>query len=380
MAGTLRKRGTRRDGTTRWQARWRHPYQPHTRVERQFRTKVEAEAWLAKQDAEAFNGHLASPAQRAADVTWDEIIATWLDSSVNVHPGTRKRYERIARTYMVPMFRKRPAETTTADVQRWVNALAEDHNLAPGSIQNVFSAFRRACNVGVNADLLARNPTRGVRLPRVPRADRTILGPEEITRLAMAHDRHWRTLIYTAAYTGLRAGELMALRWSDLSLTPGDGRPSSLVVARSVREIGREFVVGLPKNGRTRTVALPPFLARRLSRLRRRVVGLGEGPDGLVFTTSRGYAWRQNGWYKREFKPAALRALPAKPNLRFHDLRHTHASMLISAGANPKAVADRLGHHSAAFTLTVYAHMFPATDAALAYQLNGLAVGRSRAA
>ena len=188
-----------------------------------------------------------------------------------------------------------------------------------------------------------------------------------VAALAAGIDPYYKPRILTAAYTGLRAGELLALRISDI-----DFLRATLRVARAHREVNGHITTGPTKTPASRrTVSLPAFLVTELSQhLKALKVG---GPDALVFPGKSGKPLRHNLFYRRHFKPAVYAALPAeKHGLRFHDLRHTCASLLVNAGAHPLLVSKQLGHSSVQITLDRYSHLFPNVAEALAEQLDAV--------
>jgi integrase len=188
------------------------------------------------------------------------------------------------------------------------------------------------------------------------------LSPEQVHRLANLIGDEWRPLILFAAYTGLRAGELGGLRVRRLDL---DRR--CVTVAETVGEVGGRQHTGGTKTRRVRTVPFPSFLVVVMTELID-----GREPDDYVF--GRGpMPLRHNNFYGRYFKPAAARL--GVPELRFHDLRHTNAAMLIRAGAHPRAIMERLGHSSITVTLNTYGHLFPELSKELTDALDDL--GRS---
>jgi integrase len=131
------------------------------------------------------------------------------------------------------------------------------------------------------------------------------------------------------------------------------------------------LIFGPTKNHTTRTVSLPKFLREMLNEHLSSHLPGGDGPDALVFPGPLGGPLRHNNFYRRHFKKAVKAALPAdKHGLRFHDLRHTCASLLIAAGAHPKAIQERLGHSSIQITMDRYGHLLPSVDAALVEMLD----------
>jgi integrase len=201
-----------------------------------------------------------------------------------------------------------------------------------------------------------------VRVPASPKTELVFLTPEQVERLAAAIGPRHATLVRFAAYTGLRAGETCALRVGRLDLLRG-----RVLVAESVTEVeGHGLVFGEPKTNERRSVTLPAFLRDELGA---HLAGRHAKSDDFVFPSSSGGVLRHKMFYKRVFKPAVAAAgLP--PGLRYHDLRHTCASLCIALGAHPKAIQERLGHSSITVTLDRYGHLFPKLDEALTERLD----------
>ena len=174
------------------------------------------------------------------------------------------------------------------------------------------------------------------------------LTPAEVARLADIVDDRYRALIYTAAYTGMRWGELAGLRTHRL-----DFDAATVRVVEAQTEVNGYVEMGPTKTGAHRTISLPPFLVAML----RTHVDAYASTDGAAFTSSEGTAVRRN-FYDRHFKKAVRRAGLA-PKLRFHDLRHTCATLLLSRNVNPKIVSEMLGHASVSITLDIYSHLLP---------------------
>jgi Phage integrase family len=173
---------------------------------------------------------------------------------------------------------------------------------------------------------------------------------DRVVELAAAIDPRYELLVRFAAYTGLRAGELVALRIRHLNLLRG-----RCEVGESATEVDGRLVWGPTKTYARRTVHLPRFLCDQLAAY---LAERPHGPDDLVFTAAQGGPLREQKFVAGIFKPAAAQAgLPHR--LRFHDLRHTCASLLIAQGASVKAVQAQLGHASATVTLDRYGHLFP---------------------
>jgi len=346
VAGHVRRRGQG------WQARYPDPARGGTaKVERAFRTRREAEDWLTSQGAAILRGEHHDP--RKADRPWREVAEAWQATWVDLEPKTRGGYESILRHHLLPHWGGRKVGGITHEaVQKWVSGLSAA-GLAPGTVRSVYSVFRSATNAGVRLGLVRVNPCAAVRLPRTPHQ-------------AEAIHPAYRALVYTAAYTGLRAGEVGGLRRRNLDLLH-----SRLIVAEALKEVGGRLHVGPPKTHEHRAVSLPSFLRDMLAEHLSTFSPGGAGPEAYVFQTVTGAPIRHNLFYRRYFKPAVRAALPIeKHGLRFHDLRHTCASLLIAAGAHPKAIQVRLGHSSIQITMDRYGHLLPSVDDALAGALD----------
>lgn len=381
-------------GRTVWRARYPDPTRGGKRqIERQFPTRREAEAWLTGQKEAVRRGDHADP--RQADRLLSDLAEEWRSTWIDLEPKTIAGYRSILNHHVLPRWGQvRASAIDVASVQIWINELATD--LHPRTVRHIYSVLRGVLKIGVERRYLQNNPCDSVRMPKVPASgsdERIVLSAAEVRDLAEAIDPRFRVLIYTAAYTGLRAGEIEALRKRDIDLLHG-----TLMVERSLKEIGGELIFGAPKTGKKRRVSLPRFLVRILEL---HLSNTGGGPDALVFTGAEGGAIRHHNFYRRYFRPAVtarrcqhcqetgrsvtlnecqscgrtdfVHALPQeKHGLRFHDLRHTCASLLISAGAHPKAIQEHLGHRNIQTTLDVYGHLLPSAHEALAGALDQL--------
>jgi integrase len=200
----------------------------------------------------------------------------------------------------------------------------------------------------VKSKHLPTNPADGVELPRLPETEQRYLTHEQLHRVAVASGR-LRTLIFVLGYCGLRFGEAAALRVSDVDVSARRIR-----VRRSVTYVRKTGLVeGPTKNHTARTVPVPVFVARLLET----EMAVCE-PDTLVFESARGGGYLTLGQAGYKFQKAAA-VVEGCNGARLHDLRHTCASLAISAGANVKVVQRLLGHKTAVLTLDRYGHLFP---------------------
>jgi integrase len=335
-----------------WEARYRDPL-GHERA-RTFRTKREAEQFLGRQSADIQRGDYLDP--RLARTTFEQWANEWLATTVHLKPKTQASYESILTHRVLPVFgRARIAAIEQVDVRRFVAELVDDGD-APGTVRNTFNVVRLVFATAIGSGAIRANPCAGVRMPKSKRSEMLFLEARDVLRLANAMTPRFRTLILFAAYTGLRAGEIGALRVGRLDLLRGTAD-----VRESLADVKGHLVFGPTKTYAHRTVRLPRFLCDKLGAY---LTGRPNSPEDLVFTGRNGAPLRHNNFYVRQFKPAVKRSgLPAA--LRFHDLRHTCAALLIAQGAHPKAIMERLGHSSIQVTLDRYGHLLPSLDEAL---------------
>jgi integrase len=352
-------------------------------MERTFRLKADAENWLQTQQADQLRGDWIDP--RRADREFSALVAAWQeDWPTRLSPTTAARYGSILKTYLLPAFGRTPIGRIDHErVQRYITELAnarddegnEAH--APGTVRNVHAVMRTACAKGVRLGMLKVNPCMNIDLPRARREEMLFLTADEVRAVAEAIDPRYRVLVYTAAYTGLRAGELAGLQRRDVDLLRG-----VIHIRRALKDVGGKLELGPTKTHATRTVSLPTFLKNMLSAHLQGDIPGGTGPEAFVFTMKRGGPLRHGLVYGRYFKRAVAGwtdkrgnehpgALPEHQHkLRFHDLRHTCAALSIAAGAHPKLIASRLGHSTIQITLDRYGHLFPSVEQALADALD----------
>lgn len=358
-----------------YQARIPSPTNGRKDIVKTFERKRDAERWLSAQAVAINSGEFIDP--RTSAKPFSELVETWKRTRVaKLAPKTRERYDGILRTYLLPEFGATPiGRLGRPEIKEWFATL----DASPATARKVQIVLSSILSEGVELGLIRENPATRLRLTTPPRRDMTVLTAAEIRALAEAIERPSdRLAVYVAAYTGLRAGELWALRRADVDLTPGQPR---LVVGRTLTSESGHLVFrnATKTDGSRRVVSLPVFLANMLAT---HLGAMPADPAALVFTapggggTSRrkegeGGPVRHELFVRRAFKPAVKQALPpAKQNLRWHDLRHTCASLLIHSGASVLLVQKRLGHSSATTTLDRYGWLFPSAEAALADALD----------
>ena len=334
--GSVQKRP---DG--KWRARYRDAAgKEHAR---HFDRKLDAQRWVDGQETAKSRDEWIDPA--LSRVTVGAWAAEWLAGQVQLKPSTRARYAGVLRMQVLPSWERVPLKAVThSDVARWVAQLVAE-GLSARTVHKAHRVLSLILDLAVRDGRLIRNPAAGVRLPRATTPRKQFLTAAEVAALADAAGRD-RVLVYVLAYCGLRFGEAAGLRVDDVDL----GR-RRLRVERSISDVDGHLVATSPKTHHIREVPVPSFVAAMLAD-----VVDGRPADAPLFTGPGGGLLRGNNFRRRSFDRAA--ASVGLPRLTPHELRHTAASLAVSAGANVKAIQRMLGHASAAMTLDVYAGLF----------------------
>ncbi len=353
-------------GEIRWDVRYRGTHR--RQVKRSFQRKIDAQRFAATAEADVLRGEWIDP--RKARETFGYWAAQWLATTTHLKPKTRAGYESILAKHLLPRFSDEPLSAIDHPrVLAYLSDLAASGN-GPGTVRNIRDVFRLVMALAVRSGAIKHNPLLGARLGRPAKQEMIFLTADQVMRLADEianppirrrggeHRRaaypEYGLLVRFAAFTGLRAGEIVALRARRLELMR-----RRVEVAESASEAHGELQFGAPKTFERRAVPIPAALAQQL------IEHLaGKQPDDFVFNGPDGGPLRHSNWYPRHFKPAVKRAgLP--DGTRFHDLRHTYAAMLIEQGAHPRAMMERLGHSTIQVTLGTYGHLFPNLEESL---------------
>lgn len=330
----------------RWMARWVDS--DGREQTKSFARKADAQTWLDTEvTAKLATGTYVPP--RAGALTVAKVYASWSASQGHISAKTAATRKSAWHSRVEPGWGNVAlADVKTAAVRAWVTKMVDAEVGAP-TIENAFGVLRQVLGAGVEDSCIPRNPCDGVKLPKRQHADRGYLSHVQVANLADAVERQGEVVRFLA-YTGLRWGEMAALRVSDFDMLR-----RRINVSRSVTESGG-LVWSTPKTWERRSVPFPAALAEELS-----AAMVGKRRDALVFTNERGGVLRNSNWRARVFGPAVAKCQQADdafPSITPHDLRHTAASLAVSAGANVKAVQRMLGHAKASMTLDVYADLF----------------------
>lgn len=293
--------------------------------------------------------------------TVGQFLRSWLEG---VRPSLRERtwirYEQYVRLHLVPDLGKTSlGRLTPQNLQRLYSCKLEE-GLSPTTVNHLHATIHKALETAVRWSLVNRNVGDLVDPPRSRRFEITTLSPEQSRQLLdAARGDRLEALYVVALTTGLREGEILALRWRDVDLDDGklqvrgsmQATPSGLKIAETKTSGSRRHVM----------LSKQPLEALRRHRVaqaaeRLRVGAAWEDHD-LVFSNQVGRPIAAGNLLRRSFEPLLKRA--GLPHIRFHDLRHTSATLLLGEGVHPKVVAEMLGHTRISTTLDLYSHVTP---------------------
>ena len=296
----------------------------------------------------------------AGSTTTGQYLTRWLSDSVHgtVQGSTYRSYGRVVDGHLVPgVGRVKLAKLRPDHIRRLYRSML-DAGKATRTVQYAHTLLKRALAQAVMDGLIPRNAAEAVRPPKLKRDEIQPLNADQVRALLDASDERSCALYTVAVRTGMRPGEILALRWSDVDLEAG-----TVQINRALSE--GEF--STPKTPRSRRrISLSPatvatLKAHRKGQLEECMAKAGLWEDhGLVFPSSVGTPKSQRN-LNREFKNAAKRAgLP--DHFKLYDLRHTCATLLLARNVHPKYVQELLGHASIAQTLDTYSHVIPGMD------------------
>ena len=235
------------------------------------------------------------------------------------------------------------------------------------TIRLAHAVLRRALKQAVRWRLVPYNVCVDVDRPRVAKADITPLDGEQVATLLRAAATDRLGAIFTVAIaTGMRLGELFGLHWADVDLKAG-----AIMVKHTLTELSGQLFLTEPKTAKgRRRINLPTIAIDALEEHRKLMLDEGHGDVPWVFCDTQGGPLRRSHFHERTFKPLLEEA--GLPAIRFHDLRHTSATLLLSAGVHPKVVQERLGHSQISVTLDTYSHVLPTLQLEAAGKLDAI--------
>lgn len=351
---------------------------------------------LRELQTDADNGRIAD----AGKITVAAYLKTWLETTARprIVPKTYVRYQQLVKCLIAPKIGGiRLAKLAPLHIKAMFAALEKNgvayvtkkgkpatRHVSARTIQMAGTMLHTALRDAVKEDRLIKfNPASGVSKPKPPKTKMQVWDRGQVARFLVAcrSDRLY-PLYALAIDSGARQGELFGLRWQDIDFTTG-----SVLLQSSLEEINGHLRLKEPKSGKGRRIELSRFAVDALLQHRKAMLAEGHArPDAPVFCDTAGGWLRKGNVLRRSFWLAiALAGLhdaekaiqegrqpEPLPKIRFHDLRHTTASLLLLAGVHPKVVQERLGHAKIEVTLNIYSHLLPTMQKEAAEQLNAI--------
>ena len=303
-------------------------------------------------------------------LTLDQWVQTWVGAH-KVAPTTAARYESHLRLHILPRFGATPlTHITRIEVKAWANKLTD--RMATSSAHSILTLLSTVMAEAAENQCVPTNPCHGLRLTHRKGPEKAIATPLQVLQIADRLDPESAAMVITAAYTGMRWGELAALGWHNVLL---DQEIPEIVIHATegnLRELAGRVWLDEPKTENSvRAISLPPFLAKLFT------AKLAVAPYDTVFTGARSAYWRRSNFRQRKWDPAVAgipnhdhldRREPVSPGMTFHGLRHSHKTWMKEDGIDGFVQDKRLGHATPSIG-DRYTHITPAMTAHLLERL-----------
>lgn len=316
------------------------------------KTKKEVGNELTKLASQKIDGTLIAETK----LTVGEFLDKWLADAVKLsnRAATHSSYSQNVKVHIKPAIGAVKLSKLTPMHVQGMYAAMERGKKSARMRQMQHAILRRALSVACKWGLIARNVCDAVDRPTVPKHEITPLNAAQVSKLMKAAESdRIHALIVLAVFSGLRQGELFGLEWNDV-----DMKSANLMVRRTVVDLGGTVTTSPPKTGKgQRLVELPQMAIDALWKHKAKLMTEGLAKSPLVFPGEDGGYQRRFGPFREEFKAVLKRA--GLPAIRFHDLRHSAATLLLGEGVHPKIVQERLGHSTIAITMDTYSHILP---------------------
>ncbi|MBV7509494.1 site-specific integrase [Bacillus sp. sid0103] len=374
MRGSIKK-----DGSS-WRVVYDAPRDPLTGERKQkkkrFKTKKEAEKFLNEQLSAIDKGTYHEP----KDITFSEYLDYWIENhgKPNTAQRTLENYQYMISQHIKPglghinISLLQPAHLQEYYVQKLNNGKIDGTGLSATSVKHQHRLIFKALKDAVRWQFLIRNIAEAVTPPKTKKVEMRTWDNEQVkVFLEAAKGTPYYPVYLTTIYTGMRRGEVLGLRWQDV-----DFDNLVIYIRQSLQEVKK---VGLtfkePKSGKSRSITITPNLAKELKKLYKQqledklFLGLLYEDLDLVFAQKNGKPIQPTEMHRNYRKVVELSGLPY---IRFHDIRHTHATLMLQQGVHPKVVSERLGHSTIGITMDTYTHVLPNMQKEAAHQFEQL--------
>jgi len=335
-----------------------------------FDTQREAKEWKHKRIEQRRQGLVLT----GSKVSLSKFLDDWLVVAENsVRPNTYLQYSQIVHQHIVPTLGKILLKDLRPDHVQSLYTMKLAGGTSPRTTRMIHAVLHRALNHALSLGLVIRNVSDVVTRPKVPRKEMKTLDDYQVRQLIQAAEgSRFQILFWIAVTTGLRQGELLGLKWSDV-----DWQTGRVQIQRQVqRRKGQGLVFCEPKSASGRRVitlgkaTVEKLREHKEKQYQEKVLAGEKWQDyNLIFPSPIGTPLDSSNVmkvYKKCLEKAGL------PNLRFHDLRHTAATLMLQQGINPKIVQERLGHSDISLTLNTYSHVLPSMQEEAAEKMDEL--------
>ncbi|MFC2053502.1 tyrosine-type recombinase/integrase [Chloroflexota bacterium] len=322
-----------------------------------FKTQREARVWRNKILLQIDEGLTFVGTQ----ISLGEYLEFWLGSvKSSLRPNTMRQYTHLVNNHILPRLRHIKLKDLRPDRIQWLLNIKLQEGLSERTVELIYAVLRRSLNQGLQQGLIGRNPVLAVTKPKPKRKEMQTLTDTQVrTLLLNTKGTRFEVLYQLAVTTGLRKGEILGIRWSDL-----DWSKRRLHIQRQLLRIPNQgLIFSEPKSQTGRRVvvlgaATLEKLHDHLNLQQRERILAGERwkENDLIFPSTIGTPMEPRNLIRHFKKTLKESGLPA---IRFHDLRHTSATLQLQQGINPKIVQERLGHSSISLTLDTYSHVLP---------------------
>ena len=320
---------------------------------------ADAEALRKRLERELADGTYGN---KLEEITFADFSKKWLEeyAELKVKPRTYADYEQVVQKHLNPFFGKMLlSNIKPGNIQEYVSRKAKE-NLSPRTVNKTITVLKMIMKRAVIWEYLKDNPARFTESLKEEKNEMEFLKPDEIRRFLSAASPEYYPLFAAAVLTGCRQGELMGLRWSDVDLEQG------VIYIR--RTYHPQFGFGKPKTKMgERAIVISPELVNILQTHRQQQHGKARD---LVFQNKAGGPINHQNMMTRQFYPTL--ELAGLRRIRFHDLRHTYAALMISMGENIKFIQKQLGHASLITTMDTYGHLLPEVSQGFGKRLDTL--------
>lgn len=327
------------------------------KLKRGFKTKKEAEAAMIEAKDAMNKGTYIEPSK----TPYKEFMESWLkDKKTNVKKSTYSNYEYLVEKFIDENLGDIELQKITPrDIQSLYNDLKESNRLSSENIRKIHTIINDSLNKAYKWGMISKNPASLVDAPKVIKKEVEVWNQEEINCfLKHAKSSRYYHAFLLALTTGMRQGEILGLRWKDI-----DEENQTISIVQTLSHKGQELSVGAKTESSNRHISIDSQTLMQILKVKPKQKEemmlnrpVYNDSNDLVVRTSTGAPLSPRNLLRTFY--SIIKKAGVK-NIRFHDLRHTHASLLLKQGVNPKIVSERLGHANVRITLDTYSHLLP---------------------